>query len=113
VERKIDGKLRAVKVTTQEPLSHVPILEVECSQPACELFPFHPQQLQLDHYPIAYEPEQLPFHPMIPEGITDNWTKMMQWAQPGFCSGYIAQSYQKEGNYWAGICLSNVAKMST
>jgi len=77
------------------------------------MFAFHPQQLQLNQNPIAYKPGQLPFHPMLPEGNFENWRNMMQWAQPGFCSSYIAQSYQNEGNYWAGICLSSVAKRST
>jgi len=77
------------------------------------MFPFHPQQLQLNQNPITYKPEQLPFHPMLPAGNFENWTNMMQWAQPGFSPGYIAQSYQYKGNYWGGICLSTVAKRST
>lgn len=113
VERKGDGNLRAVKVTTQEPGTGIKNPQVEVSQPGHGLFPFHPQQLLLDHFPIMYQPEQLPFHPQIPEGNTDNWKKMMQWSQPGFYSCYTAQSYQNQGNYWAGIRLSAVAKKTS
>lgn len=111
MEIKPDGNIRAVNVTTIEP--NVVIPKIEYTNPPPEMFAFHPQQLQLNHNQIIYKPEQLPFHPTVHEGNFDNWRKMMQWAQPGFCSGYIAQSYQNKGNYWAGICLSTVAKKST
>jgi len=112
VGRKNDGAIRAVEVTTQEQKPYVKDHN-KIPQPAQGLYKFHPQQLLLDQFPITYKPEELPFHPQIPTGITNNWKRMMQWAQPGFYSCYTAQSYQSQGNYWGGICLSAVAKKTT
>jgi len=112
VERKSDGNTRAVKVTTSEP--RLDITNQDKNEQLDQgLFQFHPQQILLDQFPITYRPEQLPFHPQIPEGNTDNWKKMIQWTQPGFYSCYTAQSYQNQGNFWGGICLSTVAKKAT
>jgi len=113
VERKADGNIRAINVTTKEPGLNIVIPKAQYTNPPPELFAFHPQQLKLNQNLISYEPEQLPFHPMLPEGNFHSWRNMMQWAQPGFYSSYTAQSYQNKGNYWAGICLSTVAKRST
>jgi len=78
--------------------------------PGDRLSQFHPQQLMLDHHPMLYQPEQLPFYPMKPEGNDDDWRRIMQWSQPGFYCGYPAQCYQRQGNYWAGVSLASVAK---
>jgi len=113
VERKPDGNIRAINVTTKAPTLNIAHPKAKSTSPPHQIFDFHPQQIQLDQYSINYKPEQLPFHPMVPKENCDNWRKMMQWAQPGFFSGYIAQSYQNRGNYWAGICLSTVARRPT
>jgi len=80
VERKDDGNTRAVKVTTQKPGTGMKNPLEEIPEPAIGIFPFHPQQKLLNHFPIVYTPEQLPFHPQIPVGTSDNWKRMMQWA---------------------------------
>jgi len=111
--RKDDGNTRAVQVRTQESQPDTQLSQVQLHQPVQASFEFHPQQVLLHQFPITYKPGQVPFHPRIPEGNVDSWKKMMQWAQPGFYSCYSAQSYQHQGNYWAGVCLSAVAKQPT
>jgi len=112
LEKRSDGNIQAVAVVPQA-MRQLQIPDVLLTQVPDGIAQFHPQQLLLDHYPILYEPEQLPFHPMTPGGNVEDWQKMVQWTQPGFYSCYPAQCYQNRGNYWAGISLSTLAKRTS
>jgi len=81
VEKRLDGNTQAVKVVSSITEGNAPFVSIQkvvLPQEPEGLFQFHPQQLQLNHYPVFYKPEQLPFHPMNPDGNKDNWRQMMQ-----------------------------------
>jgi len=109
VERRSDGNIQAVGVVPKgmQPSQKPDVFETKAPKGIAQ---FHPQQIMLDHIPILYKPEQLPFHPVIPARNVNEWKKMAKWTQPGFYCCYPAQCYQSEGNYWAGVSLSTVAK---
>jgi len=109
LERRSDGNIQAVGVVPKgmQPSQKLDVFYIKAPKGIAQ---FHPQQIMLDHNPILYKPEQLFFHPMTPAKNVSEWQKMAKWKQPGFYSCYPAQCYQSEGNYWAGVSLSTVAK---
>jgi len=74
LERRSDGNIQAVSVVPKA-IRSLQMPDVLLTQVPDGLSQFHPQQLLLDHYPIVYKPEQLPFHPMNPEGNVEDWQK--------------------------------------
>jgi len=74
VERRSDGNIQAVAVVPKamQPLQMPDVLLTQVPEGLAQ---FHPQQLLLDHYPILYEPGQLPFHPVTPGGNVEDWQK--------------------------------------
>lgn len=81
LEKRSDGNIQAAEVISLVTVGKPPFISIKKvmhPQSSVGISQFHPQQIILNHYPMIYNREQLPFHPMNAEGTEVDWRRMMQ-----------------------------------